>query len=96
MIDLIIIAAANFITVFALGLQSRNVNGGHYAWAAGTSIAISLSQLTMLQRVVAPDAGAAQLVVCCVSAATAITTSMWFHQRFVARRSSPCSGRTPA
>lgn len=85
LLDLAIIAGANFTTVFALGLQSRNVNHGDYWWAAGTSVVISYSQLAMLRRVIRPDAGNLELAVCVVSASAAIVSSMWFHRRFIAR-----------
>ena len=44
MIDLALIFAAGFGSVFLLGFQSRNVNHGNYGWAAATSFAIAMMQ----------------------------------------------------
>lgn len=84
--NLAIIAAANFAYVFALGLQSRNVNSGDYWWAASTSVVISLSQITMLSRVIGPNAGPLEILTCVISASAAIVASMKFHGRFIAGR----------
>lgn len=45
---------ATFITVFALGVQSLNVNGGHKAMAAITSLAIGASNLVLLKILPGP------------------------------------------
>lgn len=42
------IAALQFVSVFALGLQSRNVNTGHVALAILTSFVISATSLASL------------------------------------------------
>lgn len=39
--------ASTFAVVFFLGLQSQNVNGGHYLLAFGTSFWIGASQLAL-------------------------------------------------
>jgi hypothetical protein len=41
--------AATFAVVFALGLQSLNVNGGHKALAFATSFSISASNLVLFK-----------------------------------------------
>lgn len=45
---------ATFVPVFALGLQSLNVNKGQYAWAFFTSLVIGAMQMVMLK--LGPDA----------------------------------------
>lgn len=45
---------ATFVLVFALGLQSLNVNKGQYAWAFFTSLVIGSMQMVMLK--LGPDA----------------------------------------
>jgi len=50
------IFGATFVLVLALGLQSLNVNRGHYAAAFLTSLAISSAQLAILKIVPAAEA----------------------------------------
>jgi hypothetical protein len=52
---------ATFITVFALGVQSLNVNGGHKAMAAITSLAIGASNLVLLKILPGPTGWAHHL-----------------------------------
>jgi hypothetical protein len=47
--------ASTFILVFALGLQSLNVNNGHYLLAALTSFVIGAGQMVLYK--LAPNAG---------------------------------------
>lgn len=64
-LETIIVAAqlfgATFITVFALGVQSLNVNGGHKAMAAITSLAIGASNLVLLKILPGPTSWAHHL-----------------------------------
>lgn len=46
--------ASSFVLVFALGLQSLNVNRGHYVAAFITSFVIGASQLVALRIVPGP------------------------------------------
>jgi hypothetical protein len=52
---------ATFIAVFALGVQSLNVNGGHRAMAAITSLAIGASNLVLLKILPGPTGWAHHL-----------------------------------
>jgi Na+-transporting NADH:ubiquinone oxidoreductase subunit NqrB len=47
--------ASTFVLVFALGLQSINVNNGHYVLAALTSFVIGAGQMVLYK--LAPNAG---------------------------------------
>ena len=96
MTELLLFASA-FVSVFALGFQSLNVNGGHYAAAFLTSFAIGLGHLALYRWM--PDAGTTQIaayllggplglpmVVPVIVAVFGIVASMWTHRRTVGRR----------
>jgi hypothetical protein len=50
-----------FVSVFALGFQSLNVNGGHYRLAFLTSFAIGGGQLVLMRLI--PDASVSEILV---------------------------------
>lgn len=81
--ELLLIFAAGFGSVFLLGFQSRNVNHGNYAWAAGTSFAIAQMQTTLWGELFSNLTWAASAVYG-LSGACGITLSMWMHQRWIA------------
>lgn len=81
----LVIFAAGFLSVFALGFQSRNVNHGNYGWAAGTAFLIGLTQVGLWQKLTSPGAGTAEALVYGLSGALAIVSSMWVHDRFIRR-----------
>lgn len=54
MITAFALFVSTFVLVCALGLQSLNVNRGHYWWAFFTSFLISAAQMVLLK--LAPDA----------------------------------------
>lgn len=84
MLEYLTIFGAGFISVFALGFNSRNVNNGDYTWAAGTSFFIGLSQASLWATITAPDVNTwIGGFVYGSSGALAITASMYTHQRFV-------------
>lgn len=89
MTDLLMIFLAGFASVFAAGFQSRNVNHGNYGWAAGTSFAIAITSATIWTKITAPDAGLLEASVYGLSGMCAITSSMWVHQRFIAKKDKP-------
>lgn len=80
----LLLFGSTFALVFALGLQSLNVNGGHYVAAFITSFAIALSQLVLYKLV--PDAGIAEVAAYLAGGPFGIVASMKFHQRFISRR----------
>lgn len=79
------IFASTFVTVFALGIQSLNVNQGHYRAAFLTSFAIGGSSLVLYKMV--PDANVTQCIAYLLGGATGITSGMWAHARL--RRMNP-------
>lgn len=70
--------AATFVSVFALGLQSLNVNQGHYWAAAGTSLLIGAGHIGLYRYM--PSANGLELAGYLVGGVTGITASMWFHR----------------
>lgn len=79
----LILFASTFVTVFALGFQSQNVNQGHYWAAAVTSLFIGGASLVLYK--VLPEASVAQCAAYLVGGATGITSSMWAHRRWFSR-----------
>lgn len=75
---------STFAVVFFLGLQSLNVNGGHYGLAFATSFAIGASQLALYRYM--PEATLTQTVAYLLGGPFGIVASMWTHRRFVRRR----------
>lgn len=71
--------ASTYISVFALGLQSLNVNQGHYWAAAGTSLLIGASTMVLYKFM--PSANLPEMTGYLAGGVTGITSSMWFHRR---------------
>jgi len=74
------IFASTFLSVFALGLQSLNVNQGHYLAAGLTSFAISTGHIALYRFM--PEATLGHLAAYYAGGILGITSSMWFHRRF--------------
>jgi hypothetical protein len=70
--------ASTFVAVFALGLQSLNVNQGHYLAAGITSLGISLGHIGLYKYM--PDANLAAIAGYLAGGVLGIVTSMWFHR----------------
>lgn len=83
MIELLLFAST-FVTVFALGFQSLNVNQGRYLAAFLTSFVIGGSSLVLYRYL--PDPTWSQILAYLVGGATGIVASMWVHRRTVGRR----------
>ncbi len=79
--------ASTFAVVFALGLQSLNVNGGHYVAAFITSFAIGASQLVLYKLV--PHANLVQVLAYLAGGPFGIVASMVAHRRWIANRRRP-------
>lgn len=77
------IFASTFVTVFALGFQSQNVNQGHYWWAAITSVVIGGSSIWLYKLL--PDANPIQIAAYIAGGVTGITASMYAHRRWIRR-----------
>ncbi len=76
--------ASTFLLVFALGLQSLNVNGGFYWWAFFTSFVIGASNLVLFK--LAPDANVTECVAYLTGGPFGIVASMWTHRRWISAK----------
>jgi hypothetical protein len=79
MTQTVLIFGATFIAVFTLGLQSLNVNQGHYLAAAVTSFFIGTGNILLYRYM--PSAGLLEFAGYYLGGITGITSSMWFHRR---------------
>lgn len=84
--DYLTIFGTGFISVFALGFQSRNVNHGNYGWAAATSFFVGVSSLYLWKHVL--ETGFIGGLIYGTAGACAITSSMYIHERFIKRGGS--------
>lgn len=96
MLSLLVIFVTGFVSVFALGFQSRNVNHGNYALAAGTSVFVGLSQASLWSHITKPGQGVAGALVYAVAGAMAITSSMYVHERYVKNGKAKPDGTGPS
>lgn len=72
---------STFMLVFFLGLQSLNVNGGHYAAAFFTSFGIGTANLILFK--LAPDASGYEIAAFLLGGPFGIIASMWTHKKLV-------------
>lgn len=77
---LLALFASTFALAFFLGLQSLNVNRGHYVAAFVTSFAIGIGQLILYK--LAPEASGLEIAAYLGGGPFGIITSMWAHRRF--------------
>ena len=77
------IFVSTFAVVFFLGLQSLNVNRGHYAAAFLTSFAIGGMNLVILKTV--PDGSLPDMLAYLLGGPFGILAAMWAHPRIVRR-----------
>lgn len=75
--------ASTFLLVFFLGLQSLNVNGGHYTAAFFTSFGIGAGNMVLFK--LAPHADAWQIAAYLLGGPFGIITSMVIHRRATGR-----------
>lgn len=75
----LILFSSTFVLVFALGLQSLNVNNGHFIAAALTSFVIGSGQMILFK--LAPDASWSEIAAYLFGGPFGITASMWAHPR---------------
>jgi hypothetical protein len=83
----LLLFASCFISVFALGFQSQNVNNGHYWSAFATSFAIGGGHLALYKLM--PNAAPSEIAAYLFGGPLGITASMWVHRRLYARRPAP-------
>ena len=75
--------ASTFVLVFALGMQSLNVNNGHYIAAAFTSFAIGSGQMVLFK--LAPHANWSEIAAFLLGGPFGIMASMWAHPKLISR-----------
>jgi hypothetical protein len=73
----LLLFVSTFVLVFALGLQSLNVNGGHYVAAFCTSFGIGAAHLVLYK--LAPDASGLDIVAYLAGGPFGIITAMKAH-----------------
>ena len=73
----IILFASSFLLVFFLGMQSLNVNRGHYVAAFFTSFGIGVGNLVLYK--LAPHAGTAEMAAYLLGGPFGILTAMRSH-----------------
>ena len=73
--------ASTYVLVFALGLQSLNVNGGHYRAAFVTSLGIGASNLVLFKM--APDASGLEIIAYLAGGPLGIVSAMRAHPYIV-------------
>jgi hypothetical protein len=86
-VSALLLFACTFVAVFALGLQSLNVNGGHHLAATLTSIAISAASIWLYKAM--PGSNWLDVAGYMLGAIAGINASMWIHPRakaWLARR----------
>ncbi len=84
MTDALILFASTFLSVFALGFQSQNVNQGHYFWAGVTSLVIGGSTMWLYKYM--PEADALGKVAYLAGGVAGILASMVAHRRWLGPR----------
>lgn len=72
---------STYALVFALGLQSLNVNGGHYRAAFITSLGIGASNLVLFKM--APDASGLEIIAYLAGGPLGIVSAMRAHPYIV-------------
>jgi hypothetical protein len=89
----LLVFAGTWLSVFTLGLQSLNVNQGHYLAAAVTSLGIGTGHIILYKYM--PGANAVEIACYLLAGVTGITFSMWFHRRAKAVLSAWFQRRRP-
>lgn len=80
----LILFVSTFALVFALGLQSLNVNGGHYKAAFLTSFVIGGANMILLK--LGPNANALEIAAYLAGGPLGIVCSMWAHKKTIGRK----------
>lgn len=74
----LLVFVATYISVFTLGLQSLNVNQGHYVAAAVTSLFIGAGHILLYKFM--PTSGLPEYLGYFAGGVAGITSSIWFHK----------------
>lgn len=83
----ILLFISTFGLVFFLGLQSLNVNGGHYLAAFFTSFGIGIGNMVLYK--LAPNANSLEILAYLMGGPFGIIASMAAHRRFIRRKEAP-------
>ena len=83
MTALLWLSLVSLIQVFAMAFQSRNINGGHFVYAAIGSIFIGLSQAYVWKAVSASSAGLTETMVYAISGGAGCIAAMWTHRTLI-------------
>lgn len=79
----LILFVSTFALVFALGMQSLNVNGGHVKAAFVNSLLIGAMQMVLLK--LGPNADWLEIAGYLAGGPFGIVASMWVHKRTLGR-----------
>lgn len=85
----VLLFLSSLFMVFLLGIQSLNVNGGHYLAAALTSFLIGICNFFVLRYVPNSNFSLLPAAAYVAGGPIGIVVSMWFHQKFMKRNSEP-------
>ena len=80
----VLLFASVFVSVFALGFQSQNVNQGHYKSAFLTSFVIGVGHLALYRLM--PGASLSEIAAFLAGGPLGIVASMYVHRRTLGRR----------
>lgn len=83
-LDYLAMFCSNFVLVFLLGLQSKNVNAGRYLAAITTSFGISVANFAFVKY--ATRGSYDVFFVCAAGGCCGIAFSIWFYQKFIERK----------
>jgi FtsH-binding integral membrane protein len=86
LLDGVLMFVSNFFVVFLLGLQSKNVNQGHYMAAVITSLGISTANFTFIKY--AAQGSYMTFAICAAGGCAGIAFSIWFYAKILEPRRS--------
>lgn len=82
----LILFATSVAWIFVQAFQSRNVNSGNYALAAGSSFLLGTLQVQVLSTVVSPGASIVHTLIYCAGGSVGVVLAMLTHKRFVKQK----------
>lgn len=86
--DFLILFATSVAWIFVQAFQSRNVNSGNYALAAGSSFLLGTLQVHVLSTVVSPQSSFLHTLLYCAGGSVGVVLAMLTHKRFVKQKAS--------
>ncbi len=82
----VLLFLSSLFMVFMLGMQSMNVNGGHYLAAALTSFGIGFCNFFVLRYIPNGNFEILPFSAYVAGGPVGIVLSMWFHRKFMKRK----------